>query len=207
MKEVKTLIIDKKETQRQVPKNLSVTSNPLYTDTLYGYLQANCEIEGSDKLKLFPKEKLNYTKIGAALGLTRQTIAKKFKNLLDMGLVQERVDGYELITLQSNDAFLVSLSTLRKLVSAMKERTISCYVYLLNRYIANGEKPFIFTIDQLKIVNGMGTKTTSNNYIITDILDVLKATGLIFYSCSTERSGKTYKKVYKLDYATNRLPQ
>lgn len=141
------MYINKKETQRQVPKTQEYTANPLYTDILYGYLQAQCEIEGGEKNKFLPKKLINYSKIGEDLEMTRQTASKKFNNLIKLGLVQEREDGYELITLEKTDAFLISLSMLRKLVSALKERTITCYIYLLNRFFAAGEKEYEFTID------------------------------------------------------------
>jgi hypothetical protein len=38
---------------------------------------------------------------------------------------------------------------------------------------------------------GLGVKTTSNNYIITDILEVLKKLGLIKYHSKTETDAKT----------------
>lgn len=138
--------------------------------------------------------------------MTRQTASKKFNNLIKLGLVQEREDGYELITLEKTDAFLISLSMLRKLVSALKERTITCYIYLLNRFFAAGEKEYEFTIDQLKTICGLSTKSHTNNYIITDILEILQAMRLIVFSCRIESTEGKPKKKYVLVWATNQLP-
>ena len=51
--------------------------------------------------------------------MTRQTISKKFNNLIELGLI-ERIDGgYELITLPNQEAFLVSTPTLIKLINTL----------------------------------------------------------------------------------------
>jgi hypothetical protein len=77
------------------------------------------------------------------------------------------------------------------LTSAFNENAINIYIYLFNRYIANKEIGFEFTINTLKEYCGLGTNTHCNNYIIQDILEVLALAGLIKYETET----KTYKGV------------
>lgn len=203
---------DKTISQRQIPKKIETISNKLYGDNVYGYLQYYCELENipgsKDKKKIIYKNNLNFSAMGRDLGMTRQTAAKKVKNLVTMGLLKEEEKHYELITLPSEDAFLVAHPTLRILINTMRERTISLYVYLLNRYIANGEKPFEFSITGLRGFLGMSTSSRGNNGVITDILEILKQLKLIDYVIFTTNEEGTghIKTIYKLTYATNALP-
>lgn len=200
------MTINKKETQRQLPKVKKYTGNNLYTDMLYGYLQTICEVQDNN-VKFIPKSAIKYTHIARDLEISRQTASTKFKNLLTLGLIQEIDNGYEILTLPNNEAFLLSLSTLRKLVTAVKERTISIYVYLLNRFIANQEQSYEFSITSIKEYIGISVECTTNNYIITDILDVLSDMQLIKYSSKTKRQENgQLNTIYTLDYATNKLP-
>jgi hypothetical protein len=66
------------------------------------------------------------------------------KNLEKMGLVtkNESKKRYELLILDPDVAALIPYNTLKLLVDTLSENSISSYVYLLSRYIANGEKPF-----------------------------------------------------------------
>ena len=58
---------------------------------------------------------------------------------------------------------------------------MNLFVYLLNRYLGNGETSFIVTHKELKSRIGLATTTTSNNSVINDILDILRRLGLIEY--------------------------
>ena len=206
------MTLDKKVSQRQIPKKLETISNKLYGDIVYGYLQYYCELEeipgSKDKRKIIPKSNLNFSAMGRDLGMTRQTATKKVKNLITMGLLKEEETYYELITLAKEDAFLVEHPTLRILLNTMQERTITTYVYLLNRYIANNEQSYEFSIKGLRGVLGMSTSSRGNNGVITDILEVLKQLKLINYVIFTTNEPGTghIKTTYKLTFATNTLP-
>lgn len=110
------------------------------------------------------------------------------KNLEKLGLVtkNESKKRYELTILDANMAALIPYPTLKLLVDALSENSISTYVYLLGRYIANKEKPFQFTLAQIKAAIGISTSTRSNDNIITNILFVLEKIGLIKYSLTAE---------------------
>lgn len=77
---------------------------------------------------------------------------------------------YILNELDTTVASLVPLETLRKINNALSQHAISLFVYLMNRYIANGKKEFVATMSQMKDFIGVATATSSNNNIITDIL-------------------------------------
>lgn len=114
-------------------------------------------------------------------------------------------DGsYILTQLSKEESFLIPSETLAVLVSALNENSISVYAYLLNRYYANDKERFNFSITGLKDLCGLGINTTSNNYIITNILNVLQKLGLITYSVVTarEKSGQCETRYY-LESATN----
>ena len=139
------------------------------------------------------KKDINYSKIANDLDKSRQTISKRFKEMLEgtkeneestiAPLVRLSQDGkrYELIALQSNLAMLVPKSTLRVLVSALNDNTISIYVYLFNRYYASGCKEFQFSYKELKNVIGIMANSNGNHYIISSILFILKKIGLLEY--------------------------
>lgn len=132
---------------------------------------------------------INYAALGNTLGITRQTVSKRFNKLVELGLLVKKENGdYTLTRLASEQAFLIPSNTLTVLVSALNDNSITVYAHLLERYFAAGEQKISFSIVGLKDLCGLGTKTTSNNYIITNILSVLQKLGLISYTVSTTRS-------------------
>ena len=193
--------------------------NSGYYDIIYGYLQLISQWDGSKtSLRYIPKK--GFTISGAAqdCGISRSTFAKYFKGMLETAeniekgnpiLLRELKDRYELLLLDKSLAMLVPYNTLIVLVSALNNRAISIYVYLLNRYyatIASGNKSFIFTIDSLKSLVGLSVKNRGkNNEIIKGILLLLKRLGLINWQemkAGTTDSPKTY---YVVTYMTNDL--
>ena len=180
-KEVKNVQIG--EDSRQMPKTKDYMSNKKYCDILYAYLQTISSWDGVvGHPRVFSKKEKNFQKISEIIGKSRQTVSKKFNTLLELGLVKEREDSYELIVLEKDLASLIPLKTLRVLVNAMSENAISIYIYLLNRYYAilsSGKTEFMFTLSQLKGIIGISSNTRSNDYIINDILTILEKIGLI----------------------------
>ena len=178
---------------RQVPKVAKYMSNKKYCDILYCYFQTISswdEVDGHPRY--FSKKEKNFSKIGAALGLSRQTVSTKFTNLENLGLLKEDKlnDRYELIILPEDIASLIPAETLRVLVNTMNENTISVYIYLLNRYYAvkcNNQQEFMFTKEQLKTVIGISATTRSNDYIIDDKLKVLSKLELLKYEARDEK--------------------
>lgn len=166
---------------RQVPKKIETTSDINYYDILYVHLQVISERDENTNVRYLKGARLNFSELGRALGLSRQTAKRKFDGLKELKLVafNETLQRWELPQLQPKDAFLVPQSTLRKIVTGLSKNAVSIYVYLLNRYYANKGQEFQFTLNALKSYCGISTKTTSNNYMITDILEILSLIGLI----------------------------
>ena len=147
--------------------------------------------------------------MGNELQLSRQTVSTRFKRLLKendgLGLVEynEEKKRYELSPLDSSAAMLVEKTTLRKLVSSLNDNAINIFVYLLNRYIANSEQRYDIFLDTIKDVVGLSTKARTNNYIVTDILDVLQKLGLLRYHLVMDTEER--KTQYRIFEVKNRI--
>lgn len=170
---------------RQVPKKEKIVSNKDYCDLVYSWFQCESKLTGNERL--VSKDKVKYSHIAIQLGMDRRTVAKYVKKLIDLELITITENGdYKLHQLEANAATLVPFLTLRQLINSLHKNSVSIFVYLLNRYLGNGEKGFYVTHYSLKKFIGIATSTTSNNVIISDILKTLKLLGLIDYEiCQT----------------------
>ena len=188
---------------RQIPKASEICADKKYFDILYAYLQTISEFEGQGKSRTFSKKSINFSALSEKLGLSRQTISTKFKNLEKMGLIQLRDDKtYELIVLEQNIAALIPYETVTLMVDALSERAISTYIYLFNRYYANGNKPYQFTYEQIKKFIGISSTTRSNDDIISNILFALQKIGLIkckLTSVKQEDNFENIKTIYEIE--------
>lgn len=193
---------------RQVPKVKDIMADVKYCDILYCYFQNLSTWDGvKGHPRTFTKKEKNFSKISAELKISRQTISKKFNNLLEIGLIRDNGKDYELVILDADIASLIPVETLKVLVSALNENAISVFVYLLNRFIAAGEQEFLFTKSQLKAILGFSTNTRSNDYVIDGILTVLQKLDLIkieIRNVLDEPSGEI-KSYFYLVSATNKI--
>lgn len=195
---------------RQMPRKKEYTANKAYSDIVYAWLQVNSEWDGQKgHARTIAKSKVRYVNIAAELGLSRQTVSTRFKKLLDveggLGLVHlnELTGQYELALLPAEMAQLIESHTLRRMVSALNENAISVYIYLFSRYCANQFKEFQFTIEQVKGAIGISTQTRSNNYIITDILDILQKLELLEYESITSVNQDDIQTTLKIKSMAN----
>lgn len=203
----------KEESNRQVPKSQDYLANKQYHDILYGYLQFISDVwntnDPSVKRRIIHKKDINFSKLGEHFGLSRQTVSTKFKNLIDMGLIEQLdKDTYELTRLSQIDGFLIPYKTLKVLCDTLNEKSISVYTYLYNRYYANGKEPFKFTLAQVKANVGLSDKTRSNDDIVTNILFVLQKLGLLKYSLTALEQSDNFqniKTIYQIDWMTTEL--
>ena len=83
--------------------------------------------------------------------------------------------------------------------NGLNHNSISLFVYLLKRYIANNEQPYIVTMWQMKKFIGMATSTSSNNEVIIDILNILKKLGLVDYEYRQTEKEKTNLIIIKMN--------
>ena len=121
-----------------------------------------------------------------------------------MGLIIEEAGRYVLVNLDKEVAELVPFSTLRILTNTVKENVISTYVYLLVRYRAEKEKPFIFTFEQIKRNIGVG-ESRGTDYIISDILLLLSKLDLLKYSMTVEVVNGGPRSIYQVESMNNKI--
>ena len=200
---------------RQMPSTSSIAREKEYCDLLYAWLQCNSEREKmTDVQRRIPKSKIKWTSIEKDFTRTladgtnekvmnRKTIAKYFKYLEEKGLIQLEGEYYYLTVLTNEEANLIEYNTLSKLMNVLQKNSISIYIYLFNRYYANGRSPFIATIRQIKDFIGIATTTTSNNIIIDDTIDILKRLGLLDCGLISGEDNKTY---LEFKWVKNKLP-
>lgn len=203
-----------KPNSRQIPSSKEYLSNAKYCDLLYGYLQ-NISKRDPQKnhCRYIQKQQINFSTIASILNMSRQTVSKKFKSMLEgekdsLPLIryEESEKKYYLIDLQASIATLVQHNTLQIMISCLQQRVLSIYVYLLNRYMANGCNEFEFTLEQLKKVIGIGYKSTGNNYIINSALIMLKKLGLLRYRQELKKEeGKHERTASYISWMTNEL--
>ena len=188
---------------RQIPSDKSLTGNKKYSDLLYGYLQVVSEREEGTNIRYIEKKNLKFTKIAADLQISRQTVASRLNNLIDMGLLKydEVKKRYEFITIQKDLAALLPKPTVRILCNTLRERCLSILAYLLKSYFQHGQKPFNINIDILKAQVGLSSANRgTNNEVITDTLILLKKLGFIDYKVVKEMDKVSggFKTVYIL---------
>ena len=187
-------MLQRQADSRQIPKVKTYTASKKYNDLLYGVLQEMSELadECGVKVRYVMEKDISYSQLGTRLGLTRQTVSTKFKNLISLGLIVEDTERkrYVLKQLDQTSGSLIPFKTLKVLNNTLSHNAISTYVYLLNRFIAAGETPYVVTLKQVKEFIGIAASTSSNDEIVTDIFQVLKLIGLIDY-------GKIFDEEYK----------
>ena len=188
---------------RQIPSDKSLTGNKKYSDLLYGYLQVVSEREEGTNIRYIEKKNLKFTKIAEDLQISRQTVASRLNNLIDMGLLKydEVKKRYEFITIQKDLAALLPKPTVRILCNTLRERSLSIFAYLLKSYFQHGQKPFNINIDILKAQVGLSSANRgTNNEVITDTLILLKKLGFIDYKVVKEMDKVSggFKTVYIL---------
>lgn len=188
-----------------------------YCDLLYAWLQCNSERENiNSSQRRIEKKRVKWAAIerdftrtlsdgSTEKVMSRKTIAKYFTHLVDQGLISEGEDEYYYLTvLDASEANLIECITLSKLYNVLQKNSISIYIYLFNRYCANGYQPFIATLKQIKDFIGIATTTTSNNIIVDDTIDILKRLGLLDVKLITGDDNKTY---LEFQWVRNELPK
>lgn len=189
---------------RQVPKQHSIIIEKYYSDILYSHLQVISNLT-ENQVRFLTKKDVNFSKLGEELGVTRQTISKRFNKLIELNLIipDEENNIYILPKLSTEAAFLIPQDTLRKMVNALSENTINTYIYLANCFIANEERPTNFSIIAIKEFCGLSIKSSGNNYIIIDILEILSLLNLISYRSYNQIEDNQIKTYYQLTSVSN----
>lgn len=189
-----------------MPKRREDIVDKRYSDLVYAWFQINSEWDGAGENRWIMKRDASFIRIAEELGMSRQTVSIKVKNLLKMNdllIYNNKLKRYEIIKQPGNVMMLIEHNTLRKMVSSLNENTINVYIYLLSRFLANDEEYYEFSIRQIKEFIGIGITTRSNDYIVSDILDILRRIGLIEYKIIRRSNGQ--QQIHRLTYITNHI--
>lgn len=179
---------------RQMPKEEQVVSNKSYCDLIYSWFQCESVVVDGEQRRV-AKEKVKYSEMAAVLGMDRRTVSTYVKKMLQMGLFEIAANGdYKVNALESKAAMLVPFKTLRQIMYSLHKNSVNIFIYLLNRYIANGETGYYVTYYSLKKYIGIAVSTTSNNVIISDILNTLQLLGLVEYEI--QQTGEKKLNIY-----------
>ena len=206
-----------KKNSRQMPSASMIVREKDYCDLLYAWLQCNSERENvMSTQRRIEKKKVKWAAIerdftrtltdgSVEKVMSRKTIAKYFNHLMDKGLISEGEDDYYYLTvLDASEANLIECITLSKLMNVLQKNSINIYIYLFNRFYANGCEPFIATMKQIKDYIGIATSTTSNNLMVSDTIEILKRLGLLDMEVEYDAAGM--KSYMKFIWINNRLP-
>ena len=195
---------------RQIPSNEKYTANKKYSDILYGYLQHISQLDEAIGVRYIPKTEIKYVQIAEDLGLTRQTVSKKFNNMVEEGLIYFDAPNKRFIlsTLEAELATLLPDDTIRVLCNTLQERCLSILAYLIKTFVQHESKPCEVNLDIIKTYVGLSKSNRgTNNEVVRDIFVVLKKLGLIEYHTEKIFDAKTggYKSRYILDKVDNRV--
>ena len=201
---------------RQMPSIRSITTEKDYCDLLYAWIQTNSErVSPNRPDRKIEKKKVKFVEIEKHFTreidgvvektMSKYSISKYFKKLVDMGLIYENEDdkqNYYLALLEPDEAMLIEVNTLETLMNTMERHVIDIYSYLYNRYFANGQSSYTLTLSQVKDFIGIATTTTSNNYRIVCSFEILERLGLL----SFELVWKDGLSFYQINWVRNKLP-
>ena len=201
-----------------MPMNRNISNYKEYCDLLYAWLQVHSggSPDTWNEARIVDKNLINWSAIERAFTVNiegkeekrmgRKLIARNFKWLEDQGLVKfdPENDVYLLPKQAAGDAFLVEYNTLAKLTNVLQKRSISVYVYILNRYIANYYNSYFVKLSQIKDFIGITANTSANNIFIVDTFDILKRLGLMDFELQRLDNDRT---MYNILWVSNVLPE
>lgn len=164
---------------RQIPRTEEIVSSKDYCDLVYSWFQCNSELDEDGINRFVMDSKINASAIGRELGMDRRTAGRYIKKLYENGLLESQSGKTILKLLEKTAATLVPYPTLRQIQNSLHKNSVSIYVYIMTRYVSNGEMPYFITYNELKKYIGISTNTASNNVVISDILKTLQTLKLI----------------------------
>lgn len=87
---------------RQVPNTKDIVAQKYYSDILYSHLQVISQFDPETAERFVLAADINYAAFGNTLGITRQTVSKRFNKLVELGLLTKKENGdYTLTRLAS----------------------------------------------------------------------------------------------------------
>ena len=202
--------------KRQIPTERSITKEKDYCDLLYAWIQCNSErVSPTSSQRRIRKSETKFVNIEKAMTrkigmeeekiMSKYTISKYFKKLVEWNMIYEKPDDkeyYYLQVLDAESASLIEYNTLVTLTNVLRRYAVTVYVYLYNRYFANQKTSYNLVLSDIKKYIGISTNTASNNGIIVDIFDILQRLGLLSYKLIWDGE----KSQYQVNWVKNELP-
>jgi len=161
---------------RQIPSSIEYTGDKYYHDLMYAYLQT-ISLPGRDGVRYVTSADVKFTKLGAALGIHRNTAKKYFEELVEIQLLDKVGTKWELSFVGEGYAYLVPNDILEMLVETGMNHIVSVYVFFC--VLSYGQDNIEYALNAVKSFIGIGTDTYSNSYIVTNALDKLQELGLL----------------------------
>lgn len=206
------------ENSRQFPREEKIVKNKNFVDKIYGYLQSiSYRDEETDARRYLEPSQLNYSAIGRAVGISRQTVKSKIafmmpvsednKNGLGILTYDGGKDRYYLELFPATEAILIERDLLHYMSITFSKYVITIYSYLFLRWYAvttNGGSQFEFMIDKIKDVIGFSHNSNSNDDDIKDMLSTMREVGLIDYNVRVEYQGTKQKNHYTITNVVNK---
>lgn len=159
-----------------------------YSDCIYAWLLLHSHYNPQEKYNYIYKEEINYTKIGAQIHKTRQTVSKRFAKLIEEGIVREsKTNGKKYYKIPYFNEFeeLDGETVFQLLCLPLKdyrEELIKVYAILLKKkreLLNKGETNFLCSSRQLLLDCGNSAKHTTSYDRIRCILTLLQGAGII----------------------------
>ena len=173
-----------------------------YNDNLYLWLLLHSNYNDKNKKYYIDKNNIAYSLLSEELGYSRQTISKRFKQLLkesnssDNPLIYEQSQHYILPVFENS--YFIHKNIAKKLLklnsSFHYDELIKTYIWIAQKF-EKGEKNISFNDIILAFGHSKGNEQTYNRY--KDILTTLQGAGLIkFRTDVTRTQGKYGKTLY-----------
>ena len=168
-----------------------------YGDTIYAWLLLHSHYDPEEQHNYIYKKDFTYEKIGKDIGRTRQTVSKRFKQLLESNqnskstkdLIVE-FDKYYILprfrTYQRMDTETV-LNLFRICSKSKREEVFKTYAWLLEKW-ENQEKNISYRDMIEAFGHSIGNEQTYDKY--KDILTTLQGAGLVKFETCLYRSSK-----------------
>lgn len=171
---------------------------------IYGALQYYSERNCTEIERYVYKRKISFSKLEKELGITRKTISKRIKDMIEEGLIDFKIlnNGESVYYLPCKDTKYLLLNLdfkdIKKLVFGTNDNVFRVYLLLKHRaeYLKSiGKKAINMEIDQTFICQQIGLSKNSRRLILTYI-ETLKDLGFLSIKMETISSKSIVKTKY-----------
>ena len=191
-----------------------VLKNLAYSDSVYAWLLLHSHYDKNEKHNYIYKEEFSYIKIAQQINKTRQTVSKRFDNLVKNGIVKEctyynkkayKIPYYqEFEEMHGETVFQLLLLPMKE----SREELIKTYAYLLKKKREyNKIEKNIFLCSSTEILNAFGHSNGNSEAFsrIKMIFTILQGAGIIKFrtTMAEQKQDGTWRPSYMEIYEVN----